>query len=93
MADDDKIVDLKLVSREKEVSDDVVKVLEDTLRRAKEGNISGVMVCGILRDGGSFSAFSDTNEYSRMVGAMTICLYRRLVTADTREDEIEGDDE
>lgn len=74
------IVELK--SRPAVVIESVVTRLEEVLAEAREGKITAVAIAGVSSDGSTVQAWSETDDFGKLLGAVTRLQYRINVHQD-----------
>jgi hypothetical protein len=75
------IVELK--SRPAQVVESVVERLEEVLAAAREGRIVSVAIATISVDGSLGSAWSETDDFGKLVGAVARLQHRLNVNQDS----------
>jgi hypothetical protein len=68
----------QLTTRQTEVQDSVVELLENALEVAKRGELVGVTVVGVMPDGAAFTASSSSYALPAMIGALVVAQHRLL---------------
>jgi hypothetical protein len=71
------LVDRK-VQQQNEVNTEIVEMLEDWLRHAKQGDIRGVALACTLRNGEVMTQCSSTDDFPGVAGAIAILQFRHL---------------
>lgn len=83
-----------LKTRPTQVQETVIARLTAALKAAKKGELVTVGICGIARDGSVWSSWSETDDFAKLLGAVSRLGYRINATQDITivEDE-DGDEE
>ncbi len=63
-------IKLNVVNITKNINETVIEVLEETLEKAKTGNVMGVAIAKIHDDGGIGHIYSANNDSSAMLGSI-----------------------
>ncbi len=72
------VTKIREVSREAEVNQDVVRILENTLKLAKEGEFDGIALAASRRNGGTHTHFSRSTNMTALVAGVSALQYDML---------------
>lgn len=76
------MADIKLLKPlAKEANADAVEMLEELLKQAKAGDITGFAAAALLADRSAFTTWSSTEHWPSLIGAVAI-LHGRMITDD-----------
>lgn len=81
----------KLTAEQQTVQDDIVRVLERYLERAKAGYYIGVVVACARHDKNADTCSSATLDFSAQLGAAQFAVHRLCMNADIRDEPFPED--
>lgn len=74
------VVEIK--TRPAEVHESVVERIEEVLARAQKGEIVAIAIAGVNLDGAISCAWSETDDFGKLVGSVSRLLHRLNVNQD-----------
>ncbi len=81
-----------LKTRAVQTQESTIARLKDALKAAENGELIGVGVAGVCKDGSCWTSWSQIDDFARLLGSVTRLQYRMNAEQDFHSVEIEDDD-